>query len=146
MRDAVLLAPVLVAQDGASEKRTSEVTDIEVVTPGGSKKDYLDTPDSVTTLNRRQIQERMAGQTPDLLEGTTGVYIQHTAHGQASPFIRGRTGKEIVMLVNGVPFNNSMFRGGPNQYYSSIGPDTIERIESSADRPACSTAATRWVA
>lgn len=120
------LVPNLAAQD---KKENSDVTDIEVVTPGGSKKKKLDTPDSVTTLDRRQIQERMAGQTPDLLEGTTGVYIQHTAHGQASPFIRGRTGKEIVMLVNGVRFNNSMFRGGPNQYYSSIGPDTIERIE-----------------
>lgn len=125
-----LLASVAAAQDtsNSAESRSSE-TEIEVVTPGGSKKKLLDTPDSVTTLDRTQIEERMAGQTPDLLEGTTGVYIQHTAAGQGSPFIRGRTGKEIVMLVNGVRFSNSMFRGGPNQYYATIGPHTIERIE-----------------
>lgn len=125
-----LLASVASAQEtsNTTENKSSE-TEIEVVTPGGSKKKLLDTPDSVTTLDRRQIEERMAGQTPDLLEGTTGVYIQHTAAGQGSPFIRGRTGKEIVMLVNGVRFSNSMFRGGPNQYYATIGPHTIERIE-----------------
>lgn len=125
-----LLASVAAAQgtSNTTENKSSE-TEIEVVTPGGSKKKLLDTPDSVTTLDRRQIEERMAGQTPDLLEGTTGVYIQHTAAGQGSPFIRGRTGKEIVMLVNGVRFSNSMFRGGPNQYYATIGPHTIERIE-----------------
>ncbi|MCA8912387.1 MAG: TonB-dependent receptor [Planctomycetes bacterium] len=125
----LFFAPCAAAQDVESGTPAKSETEIEVVTPGGSKKKLLDTPDSVTTLDRRQIQERMAGQTPDLLEGTTGVYIQHTAAGQGSPFIRGRTGKEIVMLVNGVRFSNSMFRGGPNQYYATIGPDTIERIE-----------------
>lgn len=125
-----LLASFAAAQGTSNTaENTSSETEIEVVTPGGSKKKLLDTPDSVTTLDRTQIEERMAGQTPDLLEGTTGVYIQHTAAGQGSPFIRGRTGKEIVMLVNGVRFSNSMFRGGPNQYYATIGPHTIERIE-----------------
>lgn len=128
---ALCAAPAaMFAQDEPSEPSpTASSTDIEVVTPGGSRKKNLDTPDSVTTFDRRQIEERMAGQTPDLLEGTTGVYVQHTAAGQGSPFIRGRTGKEIVMLVNGVRFSNSMFRGGPNQYYATVGPHTIERIE-----------------
>lgn len=128
---ALCAAPAaMFAQDEPAEPSpTASSTDIEVVTPGGSRKKNLDTPDSVTTLDRRQIEERMAGQTPDLLEGTTGVYVQHTAAGQGSPFIRGRTGKEIVMLVNGVRFSNSMFRGGPNQYYATVGPHTIERIE-----------------
>ncbi len=104
-------------------------TDLEVVTPRGSASRLMDTPDSVNVLDRRRIEERMSGQAPDLLQGATGVFLQHTSAGQGSPFLRGRTGKEIVMLVNGVRFNTSTFRSGPNQYYSSIDPDSIERIE-----------------
>jgi outer membrane receptor protein involved in Fe transport len=104
-------------------------TEIEVVTPAGSRKNVLDTPDAVTTFDRRQVEERMAGQMPDLLEGATGVFVQHTASGQGSPFIRGFTGKQILLLVDGVRFNNGAFRFGPNQYYSSIDPFTIDRIE-----------------
>jgi outer membrane receptor protein involved in Fe transport len=121
-----LLAAPMQAQD--REDATPQ-TEIEVVTPSGSKKKFLDTADAVTTLNRRQIEERGSGQMPDLLEGATGVYGQHTAHGQGSPFIRGMTGKQILMLVDGVRFNNSTFRFGPNQYYSSIDPFSIDRIE-----------------
>ncbi len=104
-------------------------TEIEVVTPAGGARKFLDTPDAVTTLSRRQLEERMAGQMPDLMEGATGVFVQHTAAGQGSPFIRGFTGKQILLLVDGVRFNNSAFRFGPNQYYSSIDPFSIERME-----------------
>lgn len=104
-------------------------TEIEVTTPSGSAGKFLETPDAIHALDRRQIEERGSGQLPDLLEGTVGVYGQHTAAGQGSPFIRGFTGKQIVLLVNGVRFNNSTFRFGPNQYYSSLDPFSIERIE-----------------
>lgn len=107
----------------------NDSTDVKVVTARGSAQALMDTPDSVTVLARRQIQERMFGQLSDLMDGSTGVFVQHTAGGQGSPFLRGRTGKEIVMLVNGVRFNTSTFRGGPNQYYSSIDPGMVERIE-----------------
>ncbi|MBE7492509.1 MAG: TonB-dependent receptor [Planctomycetes bacterium] len=104
-------------------------TDVKVVTARGSAQELMDVPDAVTVLTRRQIQERMFGQLPDVMDGSTGVFLQHTAGGQGSPFLRGRTGKEIVMLVNGVRFNTSTFRGGPNQYYASIDPGMVERIE-----------------
>lgn len=126
---ALLVAQALAAQDAEVPVTEDGATDITVVTPGGSERKLMDTPDSVNVLEGRRLTERMGGQTPDLLEGATGVYVQHTGAGQGSPFLRGRTGKEILLLVNGVRFNTSTFRSGPNQYYSSIDPDSIERIE-----------------
>lgn len=125
------MALPLAAQDAPDKPKDTqdESTDVKVVTARGSAQQLMDTPDAVTILTRRQIQERMFGQTPDLLDGSTGVFLQHTSNGQGSPFLRGRTGKEIIMLVNGVRFNTATFRSGPNQYYGSIDPGMIDRIE-----------------
>src|SRR5690606_27906513 len=103
--------------------------DITVVTPSGSKTDRMKTADAVTVLDEREIRERASGQTPDIIATAPGVYGQATAHGQGSPFIRGMTGNSVLVMVDGVRFNNSVFRFGPNQYTSSIDPSTIERIE-----------------
>lgn len=104
-------------------------TDVEVITASGSRAKYLETPDAVGILDQREISERSHGQLPDMLDGTPGIYSQNTAAGQGSPFIRGMTGKQILLLVDGVRFNNSTFRFGPNQYASSIDPASIARIE-----------------
>jgi len=63
------------------------------------------------------------------LEGVPGIMVQKTGHAQGSPYIRGFTGFRNVLLVDGVRFNNSVFRDGPNQYWNLIDPYTIERLE-----------------
>ncbi|MBZ0138053.1 MAG: TonB-dependent receptor [Planctomycetes bacterium] len=121
----------LLAQDGTDTPPPpkEDTTDITVVTPSGSEGSRMKVADAINVLDRRDIQERLVGQTPDIVAGTTGVYGQNTAVGQGSPFIRGMTGNSVLTLVDGVRFNNSTFRFGPNQYLSSIDPYTIERIE-----------------
>ncbi|MCC6575042.1 MAG: TonB-dependent receptor [Planctomycetes bacterium] len=128
---AMLFIGPLAAQETppTDAKKDFTAPDIKVTSPSGTPTNNLDTPEAVTTLEKRRIEERGFGQVPDLLEGTTGVFVQHTANGQGSPFIRSLTGKQITMMVNGVRFNNSAFRSGPNQYYSSIDANNIWRIE-----------------
>ena len=55
--------------------------------------------------------------------------MQRTATGQASPFIRGLTGQQVLVLVDGVRLNNAFFRRGPNQYFNTIDPGLIEQME-----------------
>src|SRR5690606_14167326 len=63
------------------------------------------------------------------LQNEVGVLIQQTGRGQASPFLRGLTGQQILILVDGVRLNTSIVRPGPNQYFNTIDPGQIERIE-----------------
>lgn len=49
--------------------------------------------------------------------------------GGGSPIIRGQMGKEILILVDGVPINNATYRFGPIQYLSTIELAAVERIE-----------------
>jgi iron complex outermembrane receptor protein/hemoglobin/transferrin/lactoferrin receptor protein len=80
-------------------------------------------------VTRRELAERLPRSAPDALRYEPGVYVQQTAHGQGSAYIRGRTGQQTVMLFDGIRLNNSTFRQGPNQYFFTIDARTIDRID-----------------
>lgn len=82
-----------------------------------------------TVVYRQDIQERLPRSAPDALKFEPGVFIQQSAHGQASPYIRGRTGQQTVILFDGIRLNNSTFRQGPNQYFFTVDSRTVDRIE-----------------
>ena len=66
---------------------------------------------------------------PEALREETSIMIQKTSHGQGSPYIRGFTSFHNLMLIDGIRLNNSVFREGPNQYWNTIDPYSIERME-----------------
>lgn len=89
----------------------------------------LEVPFAVSVLTRAQIEDLAMHSAPDLFTHLTGVYIQKTNLGGGSPFIRGLTGKQALILVDGVRLNNSFYRSGPHQYLNTLDPELIERIE-----------------
>jgi outer membrane receptor protein involved in Fe transport len=82
-----------------------------------------------SVVTRTDLDERLPRSAPDALRGEPGVFIQQTAHGQASPYIRGMTGQQTVMYFDGVRLNNSTFRQGPNQYFFTVDSHTIQQLE-----------------
>lgn len=65
----------------------------------------------------------------DVFKDVPGVLVQKTAHGQGSPYIRGFTGYRNLLLIDGVRLNNSIFRSGPNQYWSTIDSLSVSSLE-----------------
>jgi hemoglobin/transferrin/lactoferrin receptor protein len=87
------------------------------------------TAQTVRTLEAVQLQERQVRTLTEALRETPGVNVQKTSNAQGSPFIRGFTGFRNLALIDGIRFNNSTFREGPNQYWNTIDSWAIDRLE-----------------
>ena len=86
-------------------------------------------PFTLYALSRPDILNKGSRSTPEALHTVTGVFVQKTNHGGGSPFVRGLTGNQTLLVVDGIRLNNSIFRYGPNQYLNTIDPYTIRKIE-----------------
>lgn len=91
--------------------------------------ELLSNPAAVSKINETEIILRSPMNLPDLLQQSAGVWMQKTNHGGGSPFIRGLTGYQTLILIDGIRFNNSTFRSGPNQYLNTIDPFMLQNVE-----------------
>lgn len=70
------------------------------------------------------------GRTPlDRMNYGPGVFVQRTAPAQASPFIRGLTGEQTLLMFDGIRFSHAFMRPGPNQYAATIPSYSLESID-----------------
>ncbi len=88
-----------------------------------------DDPRHATILDSTVLRRRQPLDMAQAIEREVGVLIQRTGRGQASPFLRGLTGPQTLLLVDGIRLNNGTFRLGPNQYFNTIDPGQVDRIE-----------------
>lgn len=110
----------------AATQRLQEV----VVTATRTEELPGDVPFATKTVPRLSVRnEQMAATMPEVLLETPGVLVQQTGHGQGSPFLRGFTGFRTLALVDGIRLNNSTFREGPNQYWSTVDAMAVDRLE-----------------
>jgi len=106
-----------------------------VLDPGGlnsilrSEQSLFEMPQLGTIIDRDTLEERMSNNMFRALQNEVGITLQQTGNGQLSPFIRGLTGQQVLILIDGVRLNNSVLRAGPNQYAATIDPGMIDRIE-----------------
>ncbi len=127
------VAPARAFQDEDPAVRSDQEDPVDdreiVITPNRSESDALTTPVSVEVVSEQRLRERAYRTLPQALRDMPGVMIQKTGPGQGSPYIRGFTGFQNLVLIDGIRLNNSVFRAGPNQYTSTIDPFTVDRIE-----------------
>ncbi|MEY3874810.1 MAG: hypothetical protein RL363_1531 [Bacteroidota bacterium] len=90
-----------------------------------NKKELL--PYSYTVKKAIQIENFRT--TPEALMGASGVFIQKTNHGGGAAFIRGLTGNQTLIILDGIRLNNATYRYGPNQYLNTIDVYTIDEVE-----------------
>lgn len=104
-------------------------TQLTVTASRGAKEDAATSAQVVTVKERESIIARPAPTLGNALDGEPGVLVQQSTAGQVSPFLRGLTGYQLLNLIDGVRFNNSTFRSGPNQYLAFVEPSQASRIE-----------------
>ena len=129
------LVPTLVIMSGllsqsaylnAEESVSEDVIDINATRLPMAVEDQ---PYALYRLDRDEIDFRAGRTLTDSMHNTPGVAMQKTAHNQASPFIRGLTGEQTLMLLDGVRFNHAMMRPGPNQYAAMIPKESVASVD-----------------
>ena len=89
----------------------------------------FDRPEAISVLTGKDLRALSPMTMPDVLAVMPGVWMQKTNHGGGSAFIRGLTGYQTLIMIDGIRFNNSTFRSGPNQYLNTIDPLMIDKVE-----------------
>ena len=100
-----------------------------VVTASRLEQQASRAPYSSAVVESESIWENTRRTLPEALAYTPGVMVQKTTHGHGSPIIRGFTGRQNLLLVDGVRLNNSTFRGGPVQYWNTVDSLSIDHLE-----------------
>lgn len=124
----VLAFPWINSDDGDT-LQTIYLNNAVVITAQRSETNSFDRAESIGYLSKSQLNVLSPMSAPEALANIAGVWMQKTNHGSGSPFIRGLTGYQTLLLVDGVRMNNSTYRSGPNQYLNTIDPLMIGHVE-----------------
>ena len=100
-----------------------------VVTASRTEEDPFEAPRSVDVVDLQALEEGQFRSVPQALRNLPSTFVQETSPGQGSPYLRGFTGYNNLLLIDGIRLNNSTFRAGPNQYWATIDPLSLARIE-----------------
>lgn len=132
-QDPASSQPPAVAPDGQQPQVARAPQDQKpsriLVTASGFAEDELATPYTFQTLDQTTFEQRGYRTLPEALRDIPGVMVQKTTHGHGSPYIRGFTGRQNLVLIDGIRFNNSGFRSGPIQYWNTIDAYAMDELE-----------------
>ncbi|MCD8535441.1 MAG: Plug domain-containing protein, partial [Verrucomicrobia bacterium] len=110
-------------------KRESTLMPVVVVTANRDSQWLIDSMHSMAVIDQKELRDQGFRTLPNALSQTPGVSVQETTQGHGSPYIRGFTGRQNLLLVDGVRMNNSTYRSGPVQYWNTVDAFAMERME-----------------
>lgn len=100
-----------------------------VVTASRLEQEDDKVPYAIEKISSTELDQSKRRTLPEAFQYTPGVLVQKTATGHGSPFIRGFTGRQNLLLVDGIRMNNSTWRSGPIQYWNTVDSYALDRME-----------------
>lgn len=127
---ALLVGISSLSTDAADSRQEANTASQIIVTATRDQRSPHDLPYFVDTLSEKELRLRdIVRSVPEALNKQSAIMVQKTGHGQGSPYIRGFTGFRTLFLIDNVRLNNSVFRDGPNQYWNTVDPLSVNRLE-----------------
>lgn len=110
-----------------------EVTPIEenvtVTAEAGLVADTRKVDTQVNLIPEREIFERAPEVVAQVVDEEPGVNLQRTSPSLSAVFVRGLTGRNVAIFVDGVRYTTSAQRGGVGTFFSLIEPSSLETVE-----------------
>ena len=86
-------------------------------------------PFDILSLEAAEMQFSNPQTSADLLEASGKIFVQKSQLGGGSPMIRGFGANSVLLVVDGVRMNNTIFRSGNVQNVINIDPNALESSE-----------------
>ena len=102
---------------------------VTVTAEAGQVVDVRQIETQVNVINEKKILERATEVVAQVADEETGVNLQRTSSSLSAVFVRGLTGRNVAVFVDGVRYTTSAQRGGVGTFFSLIEPSTLETVE-----------------
>lgn len=83
----------------------------------------------VNIIGTEQLQLRTKAVLAEIAEEEVGLKLQRTSPTIGSIYVRGLTGKNVNVYIDGVRFTNSAQRGGINTFFNTLSPTALQSVE-----------------
>jgi hemoglobin/transferrin/lactoferrin receptor protein len=121
-----------------SEKEKSKKTSKEelpelhyevMVTATRTKRETFETPQPVSVVNRKKIEEIAPNNVTELLTELPGVDVNSVGANQSRPIIRGFRGQRILLMEDGIRMNNSRRQQDFGEIPALVDVSEVDRVE-----------------
>src|SRR5688572_21201332 len=102
---------------------------VTVTAEAGLVADTRKVETQVNVINERKILERAPEVVAQVVDEEPGVNLQRTSPSLSAVFVRGLTGRNVAIYVDGVRYTTSAQRGGVGTFFSLIEPSSLETVE-----------------
>ncbi|HEX6184065.1 MAG TPA: TonB-dependent receptor [Pyrinomonadaceae bacterium] len=102
---------------------------VTVTAEAGQVADARSTAQPVNVIPEERIIERAPEVVAQVVDEEHGVNLQRTSPSLSAVFVRGLTGRNVGVYVDGVRYTTSAQRGGVGTFFSLIEPSSLETVE-----------------
>ena len=102
---------------------------VTITAEAGLVTDIRKVETQVNIISERKILERAPEVVAQVVDEEPGVNLQRTSPSLSAVFVRGLTGRNVAVYVDGVRYTTSAQRGGVGTFFSLIEPSTLETVE-----------------
>ncbi len=103
--------------------------DEEVVSASRFREVKQDVSKRIEIIRKTELDEMNQSNSADVLAATGNVFVQKSQLGGGSPVLRGFETNKVLLVVDGVPLNNAIYRGGHLQNVITIDQASLEKVE-----------------
>ncbi len=123
-----------VAEGGTAELtivlQVNQVSEqVTITAEAGQVSDAQNTAQPVNLIPEEKVIERAPEVVAQVVDEESGVNLQRTSPSLSAVFVRGLTGRNVAVYVDGVRYTTSAQRGGVGTFFSLIEPSSLETVE-----------------
>jgi len=102
---------------------------VTITAEAGQIASTRDIATQVNVIDEQKILERAPEVVAQVVDEEPGVNLQRTSPSLSAVFVRGLTGRNVAVFVDGVRYTTSAQRGGVGTFFSLIEPSSLDTVE-----------------